>query len=820
MFYGVGKRIFLGFAAMILVFSLSVMYLRYTVNLAQNTLTSLFDEHDHSVNHLIGFRVMIKNAKLALFKGIYLPKDETSQAEIKALNIAFDTLEIHLLAVINKWDNKEQANLTKANLALFRNNLKIQRHVFELLPNFESHNDAFAKFEAEDLFETEILPVLDKINKDINVTLTWKNNEKEEARKSLNLAFDIVLNTLFIIGLIMIVLGAFTSIFTSNKIVSSLARLKGFISKLSKGELVSMPQINANDEIDEINNTLILLVSSMKYNARFAESIGEGQFDLNYEPLSDKDELGYSLKQMSQQLNELVTSLQLTQKQAIVAKDKAEYALSAKSQFLSVMSHEIRTPLNAIMGMANILSDENLNDEQKDFLQTILFSSKTLLHIINEVLDVSKLESGNVKIETTNFDLKNLSIKIHKLFTVAVKEKGLNFELESNLTDNITYIGDVFRINQVLNNLISNAIKFTENGSISLIINVVESNNYFDIVKFEVKDSGIGIASNKLESIFESFTQASENTTRLYGGTGLGLTITKKLVELMGGNVYVASELGKGSIFCFQLKLPKNVIGIEVENTENESANNVSGKHILLVEDNSINAKVMSAFLKKWDMTFEIAENGEIAVSKMNDGVYDLILMDLQMPVMDGYEATTIIRETHPFLPILALSAEALFDVKAKLDECGFNEFVAKPFTPKNLLDKISYYTSDEYKGLELIEKVNKIVSFIKFKELAGEDTLILHQIYRQLVDDLSLMLGYLNEDEDFLIQNKAKIRLLKHKLKPSMKMMNLDDFYTDLDLFIQGIIDEKMVDINLKLRLISTLNTIITEIKDDIKNI
>ena len=378
------------------------------------------------------------------------------------------------------------------------------------------------------------------------------------------------------------------------------------------------------------------------------------------------------------------------------AKEVAENATHAKSEFLSMMSHEIRTPLNAILGMTYLMQQEELSENMAENLKILQFSTDNLHVLINDILDFSKIEAGKVELEEIPFDLKQLFSNTRKAHQIKAEEKGNKIKLmiEDGIPDIL--IGDPLRIGQIISNLVSNALKFTKNGSVTIEISLQKTINNKAIIDFSVADTGIGIAENKQKLIFDKFTQANSETTREFGGTGLGLVITKKLLQLYGSEINLYSEVGKGARFYFTIELG---IGDEIPNKSNdsnlefESDDILTGIKVLLVEDYPINIKVATKFLEKWKIDIDVAENGKIAVEKYQIGKYDLILMDIQMPIMDGYEATTEIRKIDPFIPIIALSASAALDNKDHAFIVGMNDFVTKPFNPKELFRKIAKYS-------------------------------------------------------------------------------------------------------------------------------
>jgi len=377
------------------------------------------------------------------------------------------------------------------------------------------------------------------------------------------------------------------------------------------------------------------------------------------------------------------------------AKEAAEEASKSKAEFLSIMSHEIRTPMNAVIGMSNILMDENPRDDQLENLKILSFSAENLLSLVNDVLDFSKIEAGKIDIDHHAFSLHVMLEGLYKAQKSVAQEKGIGLirTLDDKLPSKV--MGDRVRLGQILNTLVGNAIKFTESGEVNINVEVQELSEEVCLARFSVSDTGIGIPEEKMGAIFDHFSQAESSITRQYGGTGLGLTITRRLLHLLDSDVQVESEVGKGSKFFFDLKfeLPnEGHAAVEAGNGAVPSVDQLSGKEVLLVEDNQFNFIIAQKFLEKWGMKVDHVENGELVMTALAQKEYDLVLMDLQMPVMDGYIAAGKIRKSDaPFskVPIIALTASALMDVSNRVKEAGMNDYVSKPFNPNDLQTKI-----------------------------------------------------------------------------------------------------------------------------------
>lgn len=381
-----------------------------------------------------------------------------------------------------------------------------------------------------------------------------------------------------------------------------------------------------------------------------------------------------------------------------IAKEKAEEATRAKSLFLSMMSHEIRTPMNAIVGLTNLLLQNNPREDQRERLDLLKFSGHNLLTIINDILDFSKIEAGKLVLESIDINLKKLLSDTRQILEQRAQEKNISLYLkyDSKLPEFLR--GDTVRISQIVTNLLSNAIKFTERGYVELSVTLLGEEKGKYKVQFSVKDTGIGIEADKLETIFEHFTQADNDITRRFGGTGLGLTITKGLLHLMGSKIDLESVPGYGSTFSFILAMDKgkDVTVTEITSVPGKLAHNETIS-VLLVEDNRINQIVALNFLQQWGVSVDIANDGFEALTMVTRKSYSMVFMDLQMPGMDGYEASRKIRSMDDpcfkDIPIIALTAAAMSGMRDKVMENGMNDFISKPFDPEELRLMVAKYT-------------------------------------------------------------------------------------------------------------------------------
>jgi len=381
------------------------------------------------------------------------------------------------------------------------------------------------------------------------------------------------------------------------------------------------------------------------------------------------------------------------------AKDQAEQGLKAKNEFLSTMSHEIRTPLNSILGMTHLILRDNPRTEQKEQLNVLLFSANNLLAIVNDILDYNKIEAGKVNFESIETDISNVLKNIISGLRTSAEEKNIELKFNIDPALQTKVLGDPTRIGQVVTNLVSNAIKFTKRGYVLLDVRVNSQTDSDITLTISVEDTGIGIAQEKQKLIFDQFTQADTSTSRNFGGTGLGLAICKKLLALQGVALQLKSETGKGSVFYYTQTFPKSQLKeikkeAVVDKIPTEESKPLTGISILLVEDNEVNILVAKTFLERWGATIDVAVNGQEALDKLDVNRHRLILMDMHMPVMDGYEATRRLRKQGIQIPIVALTASLPREVEDRIKNVGITDIVVKPFVPDNLFRIVLHYTN------------------------------------------------------------------------------------------------------------------------------
>lgn len=476
-----------------------------------------------------------------------------------------------------------------------------------------------------------------------------------------------------------------------------------------------------------------------------------------------------------------ITESKKHQRELIKSKEKAEEALKVRSQFLANMSHEIRTPINGIMGLTKLLQKTSLAGKQAEYLNAIDTSSNMLLLIINDILDISKIEAGKMIIEQHDFKLHDLIYSIIDVFEIRAKEKKI--DLKCNLDDDLPkiIIGDPLRLNQILYNLLGNAIKFTSKGVVTLTVKVNpdNTNDFESSLLFQVSDTGIGIPKEKHQQIFSEFTQANGNTTRVFGGTGLGLSIVKSLTTLQGGTLGVESEEDKGATFWVALVYENGSIKNLQDQPLSKNNFDIDGIRILLVEDNPVNQLVACDLLNEEGANVRIVENGKLALEAYRNDDFDIILMDMQMPVMDGYEAIKLIRSDFPnskkSIPIIALTAHAVEGEQKKCLYAGANDYITKPFQPNELFGKIFLLTdisNKPFKNNTIMVNIDTLRRFTNNKTSLMQNTI--KTIIKIIPEELKLL------NEAVINENWDRIRALAHKNKSSLALV-CEPFIKDL---------------------------------------
>jgi PAS domain S-box-containing protein len=486
-----------------------------------------------------------------------------------------------------------------------------------------------------------------------------------------------------------------------------------------------------------------------------------------------------------------ITEKKKNENALIKAKQEAERAQAAERQFLANMSHEIRTPMNAVIGMTHLLFNTNPSPEQREYLEALQFSADSLIGLITNILDLSKIEANEIEFNHQPFSLRQLLSSLQKTYQFKVKEKSISVVISIDQNLNLQLIGDQVRLNQILSNLLSNAAKFTQVGTIGIgaYIKKIEGQRLW--LEFRVHDTGIGIPKESIELVFENFKQANSNIHREFGGTGLGLSIVKQLVELQGGEIQVDSILGKGTAFSVVLpfglsELPE-VEQVLLPNAAVDEAESqvLSRLRILVAEDNSMNQKLIDHILHEWQCSYDIASDGMEALALLREREYDIILMDIHMPHLDGCQTTEALRQDqgnpNQHKPIIALTAAALLDEKNRVLEVGMNEFLTKPFSPKNLRQiLLKYFQKDIKQELALQheeqakgQELDSALDLRYLEELSGGDQHFIEEILQTFLREVPLDQQRIQQAIQH--QDCQQLKKIAHRLKSSLQMMGLE---------------------------------------------
>ncbi|WP_205510883.1 ATP-binding protein [Longitalea arenae] len=474
--------------------------------------------------------------------------------------------------------------------------------------------------------------------------------------------------------------------------------------------------------------------------------------------------------------HQLIKKLKQAHDNETEARQQAIESANVKEQFLANMSHEIRTPINSVIGFTNLLQKSRLTEEQQQFVNLIQSASENLLAIINDILDISKIEAGMLRIEKNPFSLRGLCSSIETMFYHKAREKNLSFSIyiQENIPDTLN--GDAVRLTQIMVNLISNAIKFTQKGGISINITSLAQNDDQVQLRFSVKDSGIGIPASKVETIFERFQQGETDTTRKYGGTGLGLSIVKNLVQIQGGQIRVLSEPGKGTEFIFDIGYSLVTMGEAIPATVAErteiSAGAFPDARVLVVEDNAMNQLLIKFTFQSWKVNYELADNGTKAIEWLQRATFHLVLLDIQMPLMDGYATAQAIRkDLKSDIPIIAMTAHALAGEREKCLSYGMNDYISKPIHEKELYSLLTKYLADDRNtNIEMLKNELHYIDLNFLQDMVMGNTDFLKTIIKQFLKQFP---GEMEALKNAIDQRDARqVATLSHHIQSTVSIL------------------------------------------------
>jgi PAS domain S-box-containing protein len=481
-----------------------------------------------------------------------------------------------------------------------------------------------------------------------------------------------------------------------------------------------------------------------------------------------------------------ITQQKLLELELIGAREEAESSVNAKQTFLANMSHEIRTPMNAILGMTNQLGKTKLNKDQHFYLNTIHSAADNLLIIINDILDLSKIDAGKLTLEKIGFEPKTVMSRVMQVMVHRAEEKGLDF-VNSYYDPKLSPIllGDPYRLNQVLLNLVSNAIKFTHKGSVDITCKVIADLPQKQTVEIAVTDTGIGMDESFANNLFDKFSQEDSSIIRKYGGTGLGMSISKELIDLMHGKINVTSKKGKGTSIAIVIDFEKGTIAdLPFKEIVVTDTSLLQGKKILVTDDNEMNQLVAATILQNYGAEITEAFNGAEAVEKIKETNFDLVLMDVQMPVMDGIEATRIIRDTiSKTLPVIALTAFAINGDNQKCMAAGMNDYLSKPFEESQLLNIISKWLGKSLQNEKNVPEINTgeeaLYDLSKLNEIARNNKIFVDKMINLFIDQIPVAVEEIQAA--YLDKNFETIKRVAHRIKPSIDNMGVASLKTEV---------------------------------------